>query len=222
MPLSSRAPRAAAILSLISFVAGALAAAPATVPADAADKQAADIVASLNLNDTGKATRVQAVITEFTRKVRDWHNAQIKSVAATNPTTKPSVQEATRMDSKLPNDIHAQFVSGLAADLSPEQVEAVKDKLTEGKVQFTLRGYHSIVPDLTPEEESHILGLLKQAREEALDVKGSKEMSAIFKIYKTQAEAYLNSRGRNWKQLYKDYVDGQKALKSSASQPAAR
>jgi len=49
------------------------------------------------------------------------------------------------------------------ARLSEEQVAAVLDKYTVGKVAFTMKGYKSIVPDLTAEEEAKILGLLKLA-----------------------------------------------------------
>ena len=40
----------------------------------------------------------------------------------------------------------------LKTELTQEQVEAVLDKYTIGKVAFTLQGYKAIVPDLTAEE----------------------------------------------------------------------
>ena len=44
-----------------------------------------------------------------------------------------------------------------------------------------------------------------------------KQISAIFEIYKTKCEQYLNSNGRNWKQLYKAYTDEIKAKKAAES-----
>ena len=41
------------------------------------------------------------------------------------------------------------------------------------------------------------------------------QVSAIFEIYKTKSEQYLNSNGRNWRQLYKTYTDGVKAKKEA-------
>ena len=41
------------------------------------------------------------------------------------------------------------------------------------------------------------------------------QISAIFEIYKTKSEQYLNSNGRNWRQLYKTYTDGVKAKKEA-------
>jgi hypothetical protein len=82
-----------------------------------------------------------------------------------------------------------------------------------GKVAFTMKGYMAIVPDLTAEEEAKILGFLKQAREQAVDYKNMNQISAIFEIYKTKSEQYLNGNGRNWRQLYKAYTDAVKARK---------
>jgi hypothetical protein len=112
-------------------------------------------------------------------------------------------------------------MAGLKQDLNPDQVEAILDKYTVGKVAFTLNGYHSIVSDLTKEEEAAILVFLKQAREEAVDYKNMNEISGVFEIYKTKSEQYLNSKGRNWHDLYKAYTDAAKA-KKAAAQPSAR
>ena len=102
--------------------------------------------------------------------------------------------------------------------LTAEQVEVVLDKYTIGKVAFTMAGYKAIVPDLTADEGAKILGFLKQAREQAVDYKSMKEISAIFEIYKTQAEQYLNNHGRNWRQMYGDYVKKVKAEKAAKKQ----
>jgi len=101
--------------------------------------------------------------------------------------------------------------------LNTEQVETILDKYTVGKVAFTMKGYHAIVPDLTAAEEATILGFLKEAREQAVDFKNIKEISAIFEIYKTKSEQYLISNGRNWKALYKAYGDAIKAQKAAAT-----
>ena len=41
------------------------------------------------------------------------------------------------------------------------------------------------------------------------------QISAIFEIYKTKNEQYLNNNGRNWRQMYKDYTDAVKAKKAA-------
>jgi hypothetical protein len=167
-----------------------------------------------------KAARVQAVIRTHLRAVRDWHNEHPGSAvpAGINPATGKNLTDLDRQmiaDSAMPKTVHETLMSGLRKDLSEEQVEAVLDKYTEGKVAFTLKGYKAIVPDLTAEEEAKILGFLKQAREQAIDYKSIKQISAIFEIYKTQSEQFLNSNGRSWKALYKAYTDKVKAEKAA-------
>jgi hypothetical protein len=114
----------------------------------------------------------------------------------------------------MPLSVHEALMTGLKANLDDSQIEAILDKYTIGKVAFTLKGYHAIVTDLTAEEEAVILKNLKEAREIAVDFKNMKQISAIFEIYKTKNEQYLNSNGRSWRQLYKDYGKRMKAEKA--------
>jgi hypothetical protein len=192
-----------------------------------AEKKAGDWAASLKLEDTNKVARVTEVIATHLKAIRDWHNDHPFSTvpAGVNPANGKRLSDLDRQmiaDSAIPRSVHSNLMAGLRKDLSPEQVEAVLDKYTVGKVDFTLNGYHSIVPDLTKEEEATILGFLKQAREEAVDYKNMNEISGVFEIYKTKSEQYLNSKGRNWHDLYKAYTDAAKAKKAAAQQqPAA-
>jgi Protein of unknown function (DUF3826) len=196
---------------------------PAKAKSDAdQEKKAAEWVASLNLNDPAKEARVKSVITAHLTAIRDWHNEHPFTAvpAGINPVTGKRLNEVDRQviaDSAIPKSVHETLMAGLRKDLSDEQVEVILDKYTVGKVAFTLNGYHSIVPNLTKEEETTILGFLKQAREEAIDYKNMKQISAVFEIYKTKSEQYLNSNGRNWKEMYKAYSDAAKAKKTAAA-----
>ncbi|MGN6638382.1 MAG: DUF3826 domain-containing protein [Mucilaginibacter sp.] len=185
------------------------------------DKKADDWVKSLNLNDPAKEKRVEDVIATHLKAVRDWNNSHsYESVpAGIDPATGKSLSVMDRqiiVNSSMPKSVHENLMSGLHKDLTDEQVEAILDKYTVGKVAFTLAGYKAIVPDLTATEEATILANLKQAREQAVDFNNMKQISAIFEIYKTKNEQYLNSNGRNWHQLFKAYVDAVKAKKAAA------
>lgn len=202
----------------------AAASATATAKSDAdVEKKAADWVASLNLGDAAKEARVKLVIATHLKTVRDWHNSHPPDTvpAGINPVTGKRLSQLDRQviaASAIPKTVYENLMDGLRKDLSPEQVEAVLDKYTVGKVAFTMKGYHAIVPDLTKEEESTILRFLKQAREEAVDYKNMNEISAIFEIYKTKSEQYLNSQGRDWRALYKAYTDAARAKKAATTQ----
>ena len=184
------------------------------------DKKATDWVSSLNLNDAAKQARVKEVIATHLKAIRDWNNSHsYESVpAGINPESGKPLSTMDRqiiVNSSLPKSVHENLMTGLRKDLSEDEVEAVLDKYTIGKVAFTLAGYKAIVPDLTATEEATILANLKQAREQAVDFKNIKQVSAIFEIYKTKNEQYLNNNGRNWHQLFKAYVDAAKAKKAA-------
>ena len=186
----------------------------------ALEKKASDWVASLDLNDDKKAGYVTTVIYNHLRQVRDWHNQHPYTTVpeGMNPSTGKPLSELDRQmiaDSAMPGDVHKKLMDGLRRALTEEQVETILDKYTVGKVAFTLKGYQAIVPDLTKEEEEHIVSLLKKAREQAVDYKSMKQISAVFEIYKTQCEQYLNSNGRDWRQLFRDYVNKRKAEKAA-------
>ena len=183
--------------------------------------KAAEWVVSLNLAEPAKEKKVIQLISTHLTAVRDWHNAHpFSSVpAGINPLSGKPLSELDRAviaDSAMPKLVHETLMAGLRSELNEIQTEAILDKYTIGKVAFTMKGYRAIVPDLSTEEEETILAFLKEAREMAIDYKSMKEISAIFEIYKTKSEQYLNANGRNWKALYKAYVDKVKAQKAAS------
>lgn len=191
------------------------------------EKKAADWAKSLNLNDPAKEARVASVIATHLKTIRDWHNEHPFTTvpAGINPRTGQRLSDLDRQviaNSAMPASVHEALMSGLRAELAEPQVEAILDKYTVGKVEFTMNGYRAIVPGLTTEEEATIYGFLKQAREQAVDFKNMNQISAIFEIYKTKSEQYLNSNGRDWKAMYKAYTDKIKAQKAAATQSRGR
>jgi hypothetical protein len=185
---------------------------------DSLNRRAEEIVTAIKVDDPAKAARVHDAIVQHWRDVKAYHET-------------PGVQLVTveGMKAKIPDPadpavraMHEKLINALTADLTPEQMSAVKDKLTIGKLEFTYKGYEAIVPDLTPTEQAKIRELLTAAREEAIDARDTDAKSTVFKKYKKQIQAYLNENGRNWDQLYKDYAATAKAKKAAAaSQPAA-
>ena len=182
--------------------------------------KAAEWVTALQLSDNTRATKVKDAIATHLTAVKDWHNTHSYTLVpeGINPSNGNKLSELDRdiiICSTKPKSVHENLMNVLRSELDSAQVETILDKYTIGKVVFTLNGYKSIVPDLTPKEEAEILKNLKQAREQAIDYKNMKEISAIFEIYKTKCEQYLNSNGRNWRQLFKAYVDKVKAEKEA-------
>ena len=110
--------------------------------------------------------------------------------------------KAAKADTNAVSQIHAslktlhdQFLSALAENLSPEQIETVKDKMTYGKVQFTFAGYVAQYPSLSDENKAEILRLLKLAREEAMDGGSAEEKTAVFQKCKGRINNFLSKQG---------------------------
>lgn len=189
------------------------------------DKRAAEWVASLNLNNPAKETAVKGIVATHLKTIRDWNNEHPASTvpAGINPATGNPLSAVDRQViaiSAMPKSVHENLMTGLRQNLDEAQVEAILDKYTIGKVAFTMNGYRSIVPNLTPEEEKVLTANLKKAREQAVDYKNMTQISAIFEIYKTKNEQYLNTHGRNWHDLFKAYTDAVKAKKAAAKAAA--
>lgn len=184
--------------------------------------KAKEWVSSLSLNESAKENRLVKVVETHLTAVKDWHNSHPATTvpAGINPLDGKPLSELHRQiiaDSAIPSTVHENLMNGLRKDLSEELVNLILDKYTIGKVAFTMKGYQSIVPEMTAAETAEIQKLLEKAREQAVDYKSMKEISAIFEIYKTQAEQYLNNHGRNWRQMYGDYTKKIKAEKEAAT-----
>ena len=182
VPKKDLTPAQAALLASLTPAASAV--------SDAAlEKRVTGLVAALELTDPAKQERVRAVLATDLRAVRDAHNAGLQ----------------------LDPAMHQNFIAGLQADLTPEQVDLVKNKLTINKLPITYKVYQQILPNLTPEDDRFILDNLSQAREACLDVKNVDEMTPIFKKHKVEIQNYLNAHGYDWDKAYKTFVDAQKA-----------
>ena len=176
------------------------------------EQKAKSWVESLELKNDDDISFVTTLIYNHLRAVRDWHNNHPYTMVpeGINPITGNPLSQLDRqmiINSTIPDEVHQKLMNGLRRVLTEPQVEAILDKYTVGKVEFTMRGYRDIVPDLTADEEATILSYLKEAREMAIDYKNMNQISAIFEIYKTKSEQHLISNGRNWRQLYKDFVN---------------
>ena len=66
---------------------------------------------------------------------------------------------------------------------------------------------------MSNEDETFVMNNLKEARLTAVDYKNMKEISAIFEIYKTKIEQYFTNSGRDWRTMYRAYVQQLKAKK---------
>ncbi|WP_415907436.1 DUF3826 domain-containing protein [Oleiharenicola sp. Vm1] len=100
--------------------------------------------------------------------------------------------------------LHAHYLAALATELTPAQIDAVKDGMTYGVLPLTYRVYQEMLPDLTAEQQAQILAWLTEAREHAMDGSTSEEKHAWFGKYKGRINNYLAKAGYNMKEAEKN------------------
>ncbi len=161
--------------------------------------RAADILKALELPDAEKAGRVRGLVIAQYRALRDWHDGL-------GPKLKGAGEEEARVIRASLKELHGKFVAGLAVELTPAQVERVKDRMTYDTVRVTFNGYLEMLPQLTTAQKARVLETLKEAREEAMDGGGSEEKTAIFGRYKGRINNFLAAEGYDLKQAGKDWA----------------
>jgi Spy/CpxP family protein refolding chaperone len=165
-------------------------------------QRADKIVATLGIADTNKLIRVRDIITQQYRNLAKIHDArdvqikQVKEKAGTDKVAAAASVQAARDEVKPKLDeLHGEFLSRLSAELSPEQVDQVKDGLTYGVLPLTYGVYLKMYPELTTEQKAQIKAWLTEARELAMDGSTSDEKHAVFGKYKGKINNYLSKAG---------------------------
>jgi hypothetical protein len=169
------------------------------------ENRTADILKVLNLADAAKASAVHDAI------VAQYHDLRVRDAA---------IDTRLKVDGKEVNyanraaqlavqskPLHDQFLAKLAASLTPEQVEQVKDLMTYNKVKVTYDAYCAIVSGLNEAEKTKVLEILKTAREEAMDGGNAPEKSAIFQKYKDQINSYLDAQGHDTAKAFREWEE---------------
>jgi hypothetical protein len=183
----------------------------------AIENRTAAIMTLLQLSDTNKAVRVHDIIIAQYRKLKARDEA-IDSLLKLQGKEATYANRASLLQSES-KVLHDQFLARLSAELTPEQIEMVKDKMTYNKVKVTYDAYCSIIPGLTEADKTEILNTLKLARDEAIDGGSAGEKSAIFQKYKDRINDYLNSHGHDVAKAYKEYEAKQQAKAKTEPQP---
>ena len=179
----------AAILSLLSLNVSAQVALK-TEGQDSAYVQtiksrAQKIVDGLGLTDAQKAENVRNIIANRYFLLNDIHSKYDKN------------QQDAR-DAELYKH-HFELASALALYMTEEQIDAVKDGMTFGRLKRDYKAQLEMIPSLTDEEKAQILIWLREAREYAMDAADSKGKHFWFDKYRGRTNNWLSARGYDLK-----------------------
>ena len=109
---------------------------------------------------------------------------------------------------------HFELASALALYLNEEQIDAVKDGMTYGRLKRDYNAQLEMIPTLKEEEKAQILVWLREAREYAIDAADSKGKHFWFDKYRGRSNNWLSSRGYDLKkerEAWQKRIDEQKA-----------
>ena len=143
------------------------------------------IVDGLNLTDAQKAENVRNIIANRYFLLNEIHGKYDKT------------QQDAR-DAELYKH-HFELASALAAYLNDEQIDAVKDGMTFGRLKRDYNAQIEMIPSLTEEEKAQVLIWLKEAREYAMDAADSKGKHFWFDKYRGRTNNWLSARGYDLK-----------------------
>ena len=147
--------------------------------------RAQKIVDGLQLNDAQKAENVRNIIANRYFLLNDIHSKFDKK------------QQAER-DAELYKH-HFELASALSLYLTDEQIDAVKDGMTFGRLKRDYQATQDMIPTLTDFEKQQILIWLKEAREYAMDAADSKGKHFWFDKYRGRTNNWLSARGYDLK-----------------------
>lgn len=94
---------------------------------------------------------------------------------------------------------HFELASALALYLNEEQIDAVKDGMTYGRLKRDYNAQLEMIPTLKDEEKTQILIWLREAREYAMDAADSKGKHFWFDKYRGRTNNWLSARGYDLK-----------------------
>lgn len=192
----------AALVSLLSLTANAQ-----LVPLDCDGRDSAyvenikgraqKIVDGLQLTDQKKARTVRNIIANRYFLLNDIHAKYDKS-------------QQDALQAELYKH-HFELASALALYLTDEQVDAVKDGMTFGRLKRDYQATQDMIPTLSDFEKQQILIWLKEAREYAMDAADSKGKHYWFDKYRGRTNNWLSARGYD---LKKERENWQKRLEN--------
>ena len=148
--------------------------------------RAQKIVNTLGLNDAQVAENVRNIIANRYFLLNDIHSKYDKKIQ----------QDALQADLYKH---HFELASALAQYLTEEQIEAVKDGMTFGRLKRDYQATQDMIPSLSEYEKKQVLIWLKEAREYAMDAADSKGKHFWFDKYRGRTNNWLSARGYDLK-----------------------
>ncbi len=163
------------------------------------------IVKTMEIADAARKTRGRDIIVQQYRDLNAIHTQRDEDIdaagkaAGDKESAKPRVKSVREQADLRVKQLHQDYLRRLSAELTPEQVDQVKDGMTYGVLPVTYQAYVAKVPELTESQKKQIMAFLVEARELAMDGGTSEEKHLWFRKYKGKINNYLSAQGYSLK-----------------------
>jgi len=154
----------------------------------------------LNNAEIERVTEIVARQYRDLSAIQDTRDARIERIEnefEDQDTIKQASREVRIKADMREDALHRQFIAKLTAEITPEQVNQVKDGMTYNVVPITYNRYTELLPELTDQQKVQIKSWLLEAREYAMDAGSSDQKHHIFNDYKGKINNYVSSQGYN-------------------------
>lgn len=111
------------------------------------------------------------------------------------------------------NKLHATFLGKLSSLLTTEQIEKIKDGMTEDLLHVEYRRFLDLLPHLKEQHKTQIMVYLVEARENAMDAETKDMRKQWFIKYRGRANNYLAAAGYDLRKATEDLEEKNKEKK---------
>lgn len=185
-------------------------------------QRAEKIISAMAITDSAKAARVTEIVSSqylTLNNIQTDKENKIKAAKAQNADNKETLAAQVKVHEEVASQSvqkqHGIFITALSKELTPSQVDQVKDGMTYNVVNITYKGYLEEVPELKETEKKQIMAWLVEAREHAIDAESAEKKHAWFGKYKGRINNYLSAAGYDLKKLGEEW---QKRIKAAAAE----
>ncbi|WP_207425455.1 DUF3826 domain-containing protein [Pedobacter sp. SYSU D00535] len=170
-----------------------------------AEERADKIVSTLEISRKKDIAKVRDLIADQYESLNKLHSKRDEQLKTAGSDTAARGAIKRKIDVEV-KGLHAKYIAALSKNLSPADVDRVKNGMTYNVVPLTYQNYLLQIPYLTREQKDKILAYLIEAREFAMDEGSSKDKHAWFGKYKGKITNYLASLGYDMKKESSDWA----------------
>jgi hypothetical protein len=165
-------------------------------------QRADHIMSVLNIRDAQKSARVKQVLTQHLdtlNKILDERKADMNAATAQAAGNKDMADLLgtaawNKTTSKL-NKLHPRFLGTISKELTLEQVEKVKDAMTENGLSREYNNFLAMFPKMNDVQKAQVKAYLLEARENAMVADSENARKEWFIKFRGRANNFLDAAG---------------------------